>query len=61
MKDRKEDEPRLNYEGYYELTGMLSSASRRKIERKLYEIYDELNDNAEDMRDDIHDGGGDDK
>ena len=56
----------MNYEGYYDLTGedlngMLSSASRRKIERKLYEIYDELNDNAEDMRDDIHDGGGDDK
>ena len=54
MSDKKQDEPRIDYEGFYklhghELTGRLDSSSRREIEKELYEIYDELNEDEEEI------------
>lgn len=42
-------EPSIDYEGFqkltgHKLTGRMSSASTHEIERKLMEIYDEIED-----------------
>jgi len=47
MKVEKKDEPKLNYEDFYKLTGhkltgRMSDASVHKIDAKLEEIIDEL-------------------
>ena len=40
----KDDELKLNYEGFYKLTGKISHWSSYEIDDKLNEIIDELED-----------------
>ena len=47
MKDKKRDEPRLNYEGYYNLTGeelngMIDDTSVHEIDKKLAVLYEDM-------------------
>ncbi len=49
MGGKKHDEPKLDYDGFYKLhghkpTGRLSRKSTCEIEKKLMEIYDEIED-----------------
>ena len=47
MKDKKRDEPRLNYEGYYNLTGeelngRIDDTSVHEIDKKLAVLYEDM-------------------
>ena len=49
MTKIKQEEPQIDYEGFYklhghELTGRLSRDSTRDIEQKLMELYEEIED-----------------